>query len=76
MAAIELMQVLASGIIEDEVLASEISAIAHIAGRQTRLGEAEALRTIARNHRIRILEAQGWLAALRVEYGAGPRSKS
>lgn len=68
-AALDLVRVLAGDIVSDEALAGEIAAIAYLAEREGRFGEAEATRAIARNHRIRALEAQGYLAALRATYG-------
>ena len=70
--AVELMRVLARGLVIDEALAGEIAEIARTAERECLVDEAEALRAIARNHRIRALEAQGYLAALREIYGPVP----
>ncbi|MGH1574949.1 hypothetical protein ACRAWG_35330 [Methylobacterium sp. P31] len=63
-----LMQVLVSDGTSYERSAVEIARIADIFDQNGSFGEAEALRVLARNYRIRVLEMQGQIAALRHQY--------
>ncbi len=67
--AFELMRVLFSGIVADEARAMEVARIADEADRRGRHGEAEALRVVARHHRIRSLEARAHIAMLDDAFG-------
>jgi hypothetical protein len=70
--ALTLIRALVGGVVSDEVIAAELSRIACEADRNGRHGEAEALRAVCRNHRIRILEARAHIAMLEAEFGPLP----
>jgi hypothetical protein len=63
-----LMQVLVSDGTSYERSAGEIARIADIFEQNGSFGEAEAMRVLARNYRIRVLEVQGQIAGLRHRY--------
>jgi hypothetical protein len=68
--ALTVMRALVSGIVADQAIAAELACIAYRADRNGRHDEAEALRVVCRNHRIRILEARAHIAALEAEFGS------
>ena len=63
--AIKLMQALVREGTTYETSAGEISKVADSFEQNGSFGEAEAMRVLARNYRIRVLEVQGQIAALR-----------
>jgi hypothetical protein len=65
---VRLMQVLVRDGTTYEKSAGEIAGLADIFDQNGSFGEAEAMRVVARNYRIRILEVQGRIAALRHQY--------
>lgn len=65
---LKLMQVLVRDGTTYETSAAEIALAADIFEQNGSFGEAEAMRVVARNHRIRVLEAQAQIAALRCQY--------
>lgn len=66
--ALDLMRVLSAGILADEALAEEIARIADD-GSTDDLDAGDALRPLARNHRIRALEGRARLAGITEAYG-------
>jgi hypothetical protein len=68
--AIRLMQALAREGTTYETSAGEISKVADSIEQNGGFGEAEAMRVLARNYRIRVLEVQGQIAALRHQYAS------
>ena len=65
---LRLMQALVSHGITYETSAGEIASIADIFEESGSFGEAEAMRVVARNYRIRALELQGQIAALQRQH--------
>jgi hypothetical protein len=65
---LKLMQALVSHGITYETSAGEIASIADIFEESGSFGEAEAMRVVARNYRIRVLELQGQIAALQHQH--------
>jgi hypothetical protein len=70
--ALTLIRALVGGIVADEVTVAELARIAYAEDRNGRHGDAEALRAVCRNHRIRILEARAHIAMLEAEFGPLP----
>lgn len=68
-AALELMRRLMTEVLADEALAREIADAAEAVERDGCFGEAEALRVMARHHRIRGLEARSQFVSLYEAYG-------
>jgi hypothetical protein len=64
-----LMRALFRGIVADETMAGEAVHIADEAEGRGQYGEAEALRAVSRNHRIRVLETRAHIAMLQAEFG-------
>ncbi len=65
-----LMQVLVSEGSTYETSAGEMARIADICEQNGSFGGAEAMRVVARTYRIRVLEVQGQIAALRTQYAS------
>ena len=65
---LKLMQALVGHGMTYETSAAEIAGIADIFEQTGSFGEAEAMRVVARNYRIRVLELQGQIAALRHQH--------
>lgn len=65
---VRLMQVLVREGTTYEKSAVDITRIADIFDQNGSFGEAEAMRALARNYRIRVLEVQGQIAALRHQH--------
>ncbi|MCJ2051791.1 hypothetical protein [Methylobacterium sp. J-070] len=63
-----LMQVLVSSGTSYNTSAGEIGRIADAFEKAGSYGDAEAMRVVARNYRIRVLEVQGQIAALRHQH--------
>lgn len=64
----KLMQALVNDGTTYERSAGEIARIADIFEQNDSFCEAEAMRVLARDYRIRVLEVQGQIAALRYQY--------
>ncbi|MCJ2136837.1 hypothetical protein MKK69_22760 [Methylobacterium sp. J-026] len=67
-AALELMRRLTNEMLADEALASAVAQTAAEVERDGCFGEAEVLRVVAHNHRIRALDGQAQFAGLFAAY--------
>jgi hypothetical protein len=65
-----LMQALVRDGTTYDTSAGETARMADIFERNGCFGEAEAMRVVARNYRIRVLDVQGQIAALRHQYAS------
>lgn len=67
--ALKLMRALFCHVAAHEAQAAQDARTAHDVEEEGRYGEAEILRFLARGHRIRILEAQSYIALLEAAFG-------
>ncbi|WP_461223528.1 hypothetical protein [Methylobacterium sp. CM6247] len=68
-AVLRILETLQEAIDENSNRAEEFSLLAELAGRTDRPKYAKAFQQLARAHRVKALELQGQVAALRVEHG-------
>ena len=69
-ATLDLIRAIIVGIAADEALADEAARVARMCDDEGVSASANAMRAIARNHRIRVMEARGRLAVLTAPYTA------
>ncbi|MBP2506269.1 MULTISPECIES: hypothetical protein [Methylobacterium] len=68
MVMLDLMRLMANGIAAEEAFAAEFADEAAQAERMGDSDTAEIMRDLARRHRVKALELDGHLAALRLQY--------